>query len=267
MFPIVVYGYDAAEDQVWIADRARVPLTVTTAELAAARGRVKIDKYRILTPSAPDPAKLTPAVTKGIWDTIRLYTDAPPRGSKENFGFAAYRRWCELLVNPKPKSSWARVFPPGRKMVCGLATAFEWILRNGEDGGGERRTYAAFLDEAAVILDKPALQAVAEQFRAAAVEWDALGLALLPDAVADFRALRAAITDRHNRFLDQGGAAVDELRRLDAEIEAIKARAETDFPLDESALPAFLDTVSGQIRKLHNVEEGAVRALQEAMVG
>jgi hypothetical protein len=43
MFPLVVYGYEA--DAVWLADRARVPLLITPAELAAARARVKKIKF------------------------------------------------------------------------------------------------------------------------------------------------------------------------------------------------------------------------------
>jgi hypothetical protein len=41
MFPILVYGYDLKRDEVWIADRARVPLVITPEELQAARARVK----------------------------------------------------------------------------------------------------------------------------------------------------------------------------------------------------------------------------------
>jgi hypothetical protein len=55
MLPIVVFGYDEAGDSVAIADRARVALTTTTGELAAARSRVKETKQRILTLDQPDP--------------------------------------------------------------------------------------------------------------------------------------------------------------------------------------------------------------------
>src|SRR5688572_3305937 len=41
MRPVLVYGYDDAQDTVWIADGSRVPLTVSTGELARARARVK----------------------------------------------------------------------------------------------------------------------------------------------------------------------------------------------------------------------------------
>ncbi len=87
MLPIVVYGYDEAADQVLIADRARVGVSVTTGELAAARGRVKKAKNRVLTLDPPQEEKLKTAVQAGIWDTIKLFTEKPPKGSKNNFGF------------------------------------------------------------------------------------------------------------------------------------------------------------------------------------
>ena len=134
MFPLVVYGYQEQEDTVWIADRARVPLTVTTAELAAARSRVKKQKNRILTLEPPNPDKLPDAVREGIWNCIRLYTEKPPKGSRNNFGFAAYDRWGDLLVKPKMRMSWAQEFPPGARMYAGLKSAYNDIALFGKDG-------------------------------------------------------------------------------------------------------------------------------------
>ena len=120
MFPIVVYGYDESTDRVWIADRARVPLYTTTSGLAAARGRVKNNKHRLLTLEPPIPEKLPAAVRKGIWDCIKLFTEAPPKGSRNNFGLAAYGWWAELLTKPKARMSWEREFPAGARMYSGL---------------------------------------------------------------------------------------------------------------------------------------------------
>jgi hypothetical protein len=184
MMPVVVFGYDADGDAVAIADRARVPLTVTTAELAAARGRVKETRQRILTLDLPDPEKLPAAVLAGIWDCLKLYTEAPPKGARTNFGLAAFEHWAKLLVTPKQRMSWAKEFPRGSKLLAGLTSTFNHIALFGKDGNAERLSYAAFLDEAATILQRPALRAVAEQFRSSGRAWDALAAALLPDAVA-----------------------------------------------------------------------------------
>ena len=184
MMPIVVYGYDADADRVWIADRANLPLTVSTAELAAARGRVKKDKHLLLTVDLPDPDKLIYAVQTGIWDCIKLFSEKPPKGSADNFGLRAYENWVKLLTKPKQRLSWEKVFPVGPKMYAGLTSAYNFAFLFGKDDtlDAERSHYAAFLDEAAAILNRPALIDAADEFRRAAEAWRALGSVLLPDS-------------------------------------------------------------------------------------
>ncbi|MBK8431283.1 MAG: BtrH N-terminal domain-containing protein [Chloroflexi bacterium] len=144
MFPILVYGYDETADTVSIADRAQLPLTVTTAELATARGRVKKDKFRTITLERPNEAKLVTAVQLGIWDCLKLYTEKPPKGSANNFGLRAYHTWAELLTKPTARLSWAKEFPAGRKLLSGLTNAFGDIQIFGKQGQAERDVYADF---------------------------------------------------------------------------------------------------------------------------
>src|SRR5260370_1356372 len=64
MWPLVVWGYDG--HTAWLADRSSQPLEVSAAELAAARGRVKKEKYRVLALELPDRSKLPAAVDKAL---------------------------------------------------------------------------------------------------------------------------------------------------------------------------------------------------------
>ena len=267
MFPVLVYGYDAADDRVLIADRARVGLTTTTGELAVARGRAKNNKHRLITLEAPDPAKLPAAVSAGIWDCIRLYTEAPPRGSKNNFGLAAFHNWAELLTRPKARLSWERVFPAGPKMLAGLSTVFTDVALFGMDGDdyAGRKLYAGFLDEAAVILNRPGLTEAAGRFRAAAEAWRALTLALLPDDVAMLRQTRELMLRRHYVFLAKGNAALDERKAIDGQLDAIMAAAGEAFPLSPAEVVPFRQRLAEQVLAVHDVEAGAVAALKEAM--
>jgi hypothetical protein len=260
MYPVIVYGYDAAVDRVWIADRSRVALTVTTAQLAAARARVKKDKFRVLTLSAPNPDKLASAVQMGIRDTIRLFTEQPPKGSRNNFGFAAYEHWQALLRNPKHKNSWAAVFPPGRGMVAGLTSAYFGMRQDGERG-----IYADFLQEAASILTKPALNETADLFRAAGVAWEGLGRALLPDEIVPFGEMRQLMDRRKALFLERGAGAMEEIRAANTRIRAVKAQASADFPLHEAELSRFLDALCTQIKVVQDTELKAVQSLQAVM--
>jgi hypothetical protein len=266
MYPVVVYGFDAANERVWIADRAKVPLTATPAQLASARARVKKDKFRVMTLGAPNPDKLVSAVQKGIGDTLGLFTEKPPKGSRENFGFAAYERWQALLLQPKHKNSWAAVFPPGRGMVAGLTSAFFGTIQNGPGCDGERGMYADFLEEAALILNRPRLNETAGLFRAAGAEWEALGRTLLPDEAAPLGELRALMLRRKALFREQGAGAAAEILAINARIHQLKQQAAADFPLTGSDLSRFLDALSAQIRLVQTAEQTAVQSLQAVMM-
>lgn len=266
MFPLVVYGYEA--DTVWLADRARVPLTVTPAELAAARARVKKIKFRLLTLDMPNPDKLAAAVQKGIWDCLKLYIETPPKGSKTNFGLAAFNRWAEVLTQPKQRLSWAKEFPPGRKLYAGLTSAFNCIALFGQDGqkqDAERGMYADFLVEASLILNKPALQEAAAQFRVSAQAWCELAQALLPEHISPFKEIRSLMLRKHRLFLEQGHTARPALEEVNTRLERLKTEISSKFPLTESETAALLENLRSHVLKIHALEQEAVKLLQEAM--
>lgn len=265
MLPIVIYGYDRQQDTVWIADRARVPLTTTTGELAAARNRAKNAKYRLMTLDHPDPEKLPSAVTAGIWDCIKLYTQAPPKGAAHNFGFAAYQYWADLLVQPKLRQSWVKEYPRGPKLYNGLRTVFEHIAIFGKDGNAERAQFAQFLDEASVILRKPPLQHVAEQFRRSGQAWDELGCALLPDNVPALGETRRLMLQRHHAFLAHGGAALPEMLQVDMRLAALRQGMTTDFPLSDTAVQELCAAVRDHVLQIRGLEAEAVAELAQTM--
>ena len=268
-FPLVVYGYEPKEDVVTIADRARVPLTVTTKELATARGRIKKIKHRLLTLDAPVEEKLATAVHQGICDTIKLFTEKPPKGSKNNFGLNAYQFWAKMLIHPKQRLSWEKQFPAGPPMYAGLTSAynFAFLFGKGEAQDGERGMYADFLAEAAVLLDKPALGKAAIQFRAAAEAWQQLTAVLLPDEVRLFGESRELMLRKHTLFLEQGGAALDAIQAINTRLAEIRASMSSDFPLTQTEVEVFRERLAEQILAIHDAEATAVLALQNGMAG
>lgn len=269
MWPVVVFGYDEPAGTAWLADRARVPICVTTAELDAARARIKKDKFRLLTLDAPNADKLSSAVQKGIWDTIKLFLEAPPKGSRDSFGLAAYRRLASLLTKPNQRQSWERDFPAGRKMYSGLAWMFWDSQIFGKDengnGGAERGMYADFLDEASTILNKPALQEAARQFRVSGKAWCELGDILLPDEVGLFKEARDLMQREHRLLLEQGGEALPEIQAIRTRLGEIRASMESSFPLDAAGVAALRERIADQLMRLHDVEKDAILTLQEAM--
>jgi hypothetical protein len=267
MFPIIVYGYDEEQETVWIADRSRAPLTVSPEALATARSRVKKMKQRVLTLEPPRPEKLAAAVRKGIWDCIKLYTEAPPKGSKSNFGFAAYERWADLLTKPGTRLSWEKEFPAGGKMYAGLTSAFTDIMIFGKEGDAERDVYADFLEEASVILDNGALAEAAQGFRRSAQAWNGLAHALLPDRVPPLGETKELILRRQRSFLDEGSAALEEIQGIDARLSELKVEVAEDFPLDGAEVTAMREELATHVLRIAEIEREAVEALQAAMTG
>lgn len=265
MTPVLVFGIEKAAGRAWIADRAIVPLTVTLAELEAARGRVKKDKFKIVSLGPPNPDKLVSAVQAGIRDCIKLFTEKPPKGSANNFGLKAYDFWIEQLTRPKARLSWAKVFPPGIPMYAGLTSAYDSVnIFNGYDRA-ERALYADFLEEAKGILGKDGLSEAAGYFRSAADAWGALGRALLPDSVEPLGDAREALRRRQDLFVHQGRDALEEMRSINARLGAIRESMENDFPLDEDETVRFLEGVAENVAAVRDVEEKAVSALKAAM--
>ena len=266
-YPLIVHGYDEGTDEVCIADRAAVSLTVTTGELAAARARIKKDKFRLMTMDMPDPDGLPAAVASGIWDCIKLFTEKPPRGAARNFGFASYRNWIELLTRPKQRGSWEKEFPAGGKMYAGLTSAVGRMGMTGICGDAERGLYADFLDEAASILSKPALKDAGKLFRASSRAWRDLTGALAPDDVPMFKETRELMERRSVLFVEKGCDGLPEIRRLDDRLIALRKEAGDRFPLDAGGVTTLRETIAEGIQRIHDIEAPAVEQLRAAMSG
>ena len=266
MFPIVVYGTDEAAGQVQIADRARVPLTVTPAEAgrrSCRAGQHKAPADHVWRTSGPGcPARCRGGGHSRLHYTIHPGLDERPQDQLRP-GCAA--KWAGLIADPRDKKGWPHLFPPGRDLYAALVTIFQAIETMGTGGGAARPLYAAFLDEAAVILDKPALRPVAEAFRADAAQWTALAAAMLPAEVPSFKETRDLLLRRRDLFVTQGMDSLDERRAITARLETIKREMAESFPLNEGDVAAFREELRIQIMAVHDTERAAVVALQEVI--
>jgi hypothetical protein len=270
MLPILAVATDGKT--VTVADRSRQPLHVSMAELTKARGRVKEDKFRLITLDTPQTTKLAGAVHRGIAQAIALFTEKPPRGARHNFGFAAYERFAELLVNTRNKHSWERYFAPGVRMYHALAGspsqpgAYHWVNTWGSADGADRGTYAAFLDEAAEILKKPALKESAVQFRESYRLWLQFAEALLPDDVPLLGESKKLIRRRESLFVEKGEAAMADIRKINIRMRELLKASETDFPLSQSQAAELRANLRELVLKISAVEQKAVDLLQSAIV-
>lgn len=270
MYPILAVGMEGKD--VLIADRSSQHLPVSMDELTKARGRVKEDRYRQITLDAPQPAKLAAAVSKGIYQCLQLFTEKPPRGAAHNFGFAAYERLADLLVNTRNKQSWERFFAPGIRMYHALAGAvgqpgaYTWIQTWGAAPGAERGLYADFLEEAAEILKKPALKDSAEIFRKSYWIWCEFADALLPDDLPLLGESKGLIQRKHDLFIEQGEAALPEIKQINARLNEMLAQSETGFPLSPVEAADFRSNLRDLLLQISAAEQKAVESLQQAIM-
>ena len=265
MLPILVYGYDQDSNEVFIADRSTKPLSVSTEELTEARGRTKKNKYRLLIHEQPNLDKLEMAVTEGLIDCVNYFTQPPLKGSKHNFGFMAFQKWIDLLQKPNQRGSWQKEFAPGQRMYAGLKSAFEDICIFGKDGGAERKLYAHFLDEASILLSKPELMEVAEQFLKSATAWDDLADSLLPDEIPLFKETRTLMLRKHRLFLEQGSSSLKEMINIKVRLSELRSLVDKEFPLTQSQVEDMRDEIAGKVKAVRDIEFDAIDNLSKAI--
>jgi hypothetical protein len=270
MMPILAVEVDG--QVVTVADRSSQPLHISMADLTKARGRVKEDKYRLMTLDAPQATKLAGAVHKGICQAISLFTEEPPRGARHNFGFAAYEKLAEMLVNTRNKQSWERFFAPGIRMYHALAGspvqpgAYQWVNTWGSADGADRGLYADFLLEAAQILNKPTLKESAAKFRESHKLWLAFAEALLPDDIPLLGESKKLIKKKHDLFINQGEAALPEIKQINSRLSELLSQSENDFPLSNAQAANLRTNLRDILLKISSVERQAVDLLQSAIV-
>ena len=270
MMPILALDTDGK--MVTIADRSSQPFHLSMADLTRARGRVKDDKYRLMTLDAPQTAKLAGAVHKGICQTISLFTEEPPRGGRQNFGFAALEKLAELLVNTRNKQSWERFFAPGVRMYHALAGspvqpgAYHWINTWGSADGAERGLYADFLLEAVQILKRPALQEASEKFRESHKLWLAFADTLLPNDAPLLGESKKLIQRKHKLFVEKGESALPEIGKINTRLNELLKQSESDFPLSNAQAAELRAKLRDILLKIKTMEEQAVDLLQRAIV-
>jgi len=270
MFPILAIALEG--DNVLVADRSSRPFRLSMNELTEARGRVKQDRYRLITLDAPQPAKLAAAVSNGIYQCIQLFTEKPPKGARHNFGFAAYQRLADMLVNTRNKQSWERFFAPGVRMYHALAGsvgqpgAYTWVQTWGSAPGAERGLYADFLDEASEILKKSSLKDAAVHFRESYALWCEFADALLPDDLPLLGESKELLQREHDLFVEQGESALDDIKHIHTILDELLAHAEGGFPLSQAESADFRTHLRDLVVKISEVEQRAIDSLQSAVM-
>jgi len=263
---LVVTGYQEQDDMFAVADLAGVPLTIMREELRKARGSIGSLKHRsCVIEAVAEPIELVQAVQSGIAACCEVLRNPPtPKG---NFGFAGMRKWASLMGDPKNKSGWPTLYPPGAPLYQALHSTFLFIevLQSGR--GALRGLFADYLREAAVLLGNPQLADVAARYDQLAGLWTELAEAALPSDVPLLSETKQLEREKEAVFRQRGMDALDELRGLEDRLKMVKFRAASEFPLDEAASRVLLDGLRERVETIVLREEEAIAELERAMLG
>jgi hypothetical protein len=243
-----------------VGDLTDEPIAVPLKELEEARAIIRKQKNRLLAlaqgavPTAPDPAKLIRAGLKRCHDGL---TNPTIPGMKGNAKLSALKTWAERLVSSKDPQGWEKIFRPGKNLWRGLHWIHDSIEHYGTGGGLARPIFAEFLNEAAITVKWPELQALAGQYEELGRAWSVLADAALPENVGLFRReqeLRLKRTELRN-----SGAPIEEILAVSKQIASLGEEASASFPLSESEARKLREELAERVLSLY---EGEVRALE-----
>ncbi len=245
VYMVGVYGTE--DDAFLVDDLAGRLFHVQKDVFAAGRARIGSDKNRILRVTPPEQIDLEAAVMAGINGHLEhLGRDS------ESFSLPVYKKWAKMMTDTRNKKGWPTVFKSRVGLYSTLRSIYEGVLLDGTDGAALRGIYADFLDEAAGILNKPAMKETAGAYRDVAAKWRAFGNAALPgDAFAETRDL----LNQRYRLYQQGKQ--DEMRVVSARLENLMGEFNTDFPLDDKAVNALFADLQNHLEGIYAGEVAA----------
>ncbi|MGH2619397.1 MAG: DUF4872 domain-containing protein, partial [Anaerolineales bacterium] len=167
--------------------------------------------------------------------------------------------------------SWERLLAPGSRMYAALAGsdyqpgAFGWARTFPSNQVDDRKLYADFLDEAALILRKPKLKPAGAKFRASSAAWQELASALLPDEVPLFKETRQLLLRKRDLFINKGDAAPEERKVISARLAEIRTSIDKKFPLSAEGVTRLRGRVAEQVLKVSEIEREAIDLMQAAI--
>ncbi len=260
----VVSVYDVDGEQALIGDLATAPVQVSAADLAAARGRVKKVKNRLLSlTSAAADLDLERAIRDGVRASIEGLTGSQRASYRSNFQLKAFEALAKRMQGDG-KQGWGTVFPSGRRLWGALQSLYRFVEHEGSGGGLLRPLYASFLSEAAEALGDDRFREPADRYRALGARWTALARSALPAEVPAFAEARALHDAIAGQLADQGAGAQEGLRASRTRLQQLAIAAGNAFPLTAADTDALLGSLADQLHDIHRLEEEALLVLEGA---
>jgi hypothetical protein len=250
----VVFGLDEEKDEAYIYDRGRNPVKVSLGNLQKARGSKFPPfppKHRLLKIEYPPQIdNLEPGIGESIQECCQNMLNPPIK----NIGLAGMGKWSKLVTQ------WPEQFQ-GMSLFGTLMNGFMYIEISGTGGSAFRSMYAQFLEEASVIVNKPALNEGAGMMRQSAAIWSEIASGFLPESWPNLRRIRELIIEKNRLFEGQESGVLEAMRKINGELDDLMGKAVEDLQKP----PAFLADVSQSILKCYEVEKKAFSMLSRVV--
>jgi hypothetical protein len=256
---VTVYGMD--DNEVYVDDRARKPLSVERTAFATARARIGSYKNRLLLlDSANAQFDLPAAIEAGISDCVEYIG-----GDSQTFAIPVYKKWARLMTDTKNKKGWPVVFKEQKGLYGTLRSLHEGIKLFGTEGGGLRRLYAAFLSEAAPVVGNSALETAATYYNALGDRWEQFADAVLPDHIPPLAETRRLLAQKYAIFLKQGNDGFDEVARLSQQLSDMEEELNSHFPMSDADMHALFAEMQRHLEGIYEAEQEAHLALKACL--
>lgn len=265
---VVVYDIDETAGVARVGDLSDESIPVPLEMLAAARGRIKKDKNRLLSVTVGEKTPPLDAMVHGGLRACRdgLLGATAVGNARTNFSLEALRVWGNRLHGSRDKESWERIFTPGKRLWRGLTSINEYIEHYGTGGGLSRPLFAEFLGEAGEALGSEPLRALGERYAELGRQWTELADAALPDDVPAMHEAKQLIARRSELLHSDVPASADDVRAAWQRLDELAAAAAARFPLSEGAAADLRADLKRRVLALHAIEVAAHEELT-AIVG
>jgi len=251
---------DVADNEFTIHDQARQTFSVTPAELRDARNGICSHKNRLMTINAAEINPLEQAITAGLQSCVKELLQPHIK----MFSLYGLQEWAKLITNNTNQKGWRKVFKP-YFLYQALRDVFVSIETQGTGGGLYRPIFAQFLTQTADILSQPQFNNIADYYQHLAAAWTDLAQSALTDAIKPFADIKMLLQKQNTIFLQQGGAGMNALEKVSAQIKRKEAQIENSFPLSEAEVVDLLQHLREKISKLHDAEQNAIQQLAAAV--